>query len=194
MAEPIRDALRTNDIIPDVLDDFQSRFSLNITYPSTHTEAKLGNKIPITKAQDSPRYEFSPIGSSDSTSNSNQAYTLVLTDPGAKSREEPIWSEFCHWIMVNVSSTQEGGRVASSEESGEKVIEKYMPPSPPQGTGYHRYVFVLLRRDAEATGKFKAPKERKQWGYGKQRHGVHQWASEYGLDVVGANFFFAQHE
>ncbi|EEP76596.1 predicted protein [Uncinocarpus reesii 1704] len=185
MAAEIREALRSNGIISDVLDDFQPKFNLKISYPST--EIKLGTRIPTSKAQDTPTYEFHPISPSTG-SESNKAYSLVLTDPDAKSREEPIWSEFCHWVIADVSGPGTGGASAG------KTLEKYMPPSPPAGTGYHRYVFVLLKGDADKIGQLQAPKERKHWGYGKERHGVRQWASRYDLEVVAANFFFAQHE
>ena len=74
------------------------------------------------------------------------------------------------------------------------VLESYYPPSPPKGTGVHRYVFVLLEGDVADSEKLSAPTERKHWGYGKSRHGVRDWAAEYGLEVVGANFFYAQNE
>ncbi|EAS36938.3 D2 protein [Coccidioides immitis RS] len=188
MAASTREALRSNGIIPDVLDDFEPKYTLKVTYPSTKTEINLGDHISTKQAHDPPVYEFHPVSPTEGTE-PNKAYSLVLTDPDAKSRQEPIWSEFCHWVVGNASNPRTSGG-----KSGGTSLEKYMPPSPPPGTGDHRYVFVLLKGDASNVGKLKAPKERKQWGYGKQRHGVRQWASEHGLEVVGANFFFAQHD
>ena len=66
-----------------------------------------------------------------------------------------------------------------------------MGPAPPKGTGPHRYVFVLLHGDPS---KLTPPPERKNWGTGKARHGVKQWAAKEGLDVVGANFFYAENK
>lgn len=51
---------------------------------------------------------------------------MVLTDPDAPSRENPEWSEVCHWIgKVNVSKVDEDGEVDLSVRSGEveDVIE-----------------------------------------------------------------------
>jgi hypothetical protein len=42
--------------------------------------------------------------------------------------------------------------------------------------------------------KITPPPERKTWGTGKARHGVKQWAAKEGLDVVGANFFYAENK
>lgn len=67
------------------------------------------------------------------------------------------------------------------------IIDK--PPGPPSKTGYHRYVFVLLEGD---NTNLTAPSEREHWGTGKERHGVRDWAKREGLEVVGANFFYAR--
>lgn len=171
-----------------VLDDFEPKYALKISYPSTHTDVDLGNHIPTKNAQDAPVYEFHPVGGTDTES--NKAFHLVLTDPDAKSRQEPIWSEFCHWVIANVSSSGAG----AAGKHQRKTLMPYMGPAPPPGTGDHRYVFVLLRGDADKSDKLEAPKERKQWGYGKERHGVRQWAKQHGLEIVGANFFFAKNE
>lgn len=66
-----------------------------------------------------------------------------------------------------------------------------MPPAPPERTGRHRYVFVLLNGDCS---NLTAPSERKNWGTGKERHGVRDWIKNETLSVVGANFFYAQNE
>lgn len=65
------------------------------------------------------------------------------------------------------------------------------PPGPPEKTGYHRYVFLLLEGK---NGNLKAPKDRQHWGTGKPRHGVRDWAKKEDLDVIGGNFFFEQNE
>lgn len=70
-------------------------------------------------------------------------------------------------------------------------VESYFPPSPPKKTGPHRYVFVLLEGDVT---NLVPPKKRPHWGYGKERHGVRDWAEENNLTIVGANFFFSQNK
>jgi phosphatidylethanolamine-binding protein (PEBP) family uncharacterized protein len=95
--------------------------------------------------------------------------------------------------VANVSSPEEGVGGGGGEAPETNVLMSYYPPAPPKGTGFHRYVFVLLEGDAEESSKLKAPEERKHWGYGKKRHGVRDWAKENGLRVVGANFFYAEH-
>ncbi|KAH8871563.1 39S ribosomal protein L38, mitochondrial [Schistosoma japonicum] len=71
----------------------------------------------------------------------NFYWTLLMTCP-----DEPVGSDTCeasneyiHWMVTNLQST-------SNDADGDEIIP-YMPPLPYQGTGYHRYVFVLYRQD-----------------------------------------------
>lgn len=112
----------------------------------------------------------------------------------------------CHWIVANVTTPEfRGGPFildmmgGAGDDDGParshpKVLESYLSPAPPNGTGYHRYVFVLLQGETEDAWKIEAPKKRKHWGYHKKRHGVRDWAEDNGLRVVGANFFYAKHD
>ncbi|PGH11817.1 hypothetical protein AJ80_06975 [Polytolypa hystricis UAMH7299] len=199
-ASAIRDALRESSIIPDVLDDFTPSLSLTLTYPSTHSTVELGNTLRPSLLTHQPVYQFhpftpTPLLPSDDTS--SFFYTLILTDPDAKSRKHPIWSEYCHWILTNASSPEliHHHNTNTNTKTKHRILKKYLPPSPPPGTGLHRYVFVLLRGETGADRKdVSAPKKRRHWGYGEERRGVRDWAAEYGLVVVGANFFYARHE
>jgi len=72
---------------------------------------------------------------------------------------------------------------------------EYLGPAPPEGTGKHRYVFVLLAPENEGERKeLKKPDERPHWGYGKVGTGVREWARDNSLVPVGANFFYAQNK
>ncbi|EXJ76972.1 hypothetical protein A1O3_10129 [Capronia epimyces CBS 606.96] len=187
LSSTIRDALIANDVIGDVLDDFEPTYSLDISYPKSHETVLLGNDIAVKAVSKRPVFTFHSL-TSPSISAKNLTFTLALTDPDAKSRDKPIWSEMCHWIVTNLT-TPEPALHLSKAQPGE--LEEYLPPSPPPKTGSHRYVFVLLEGDAS---NLEAPSDRKHWGYGKVRHGVRDWAGENNLTVVGANFFFAQNK
>ena len=89
-------------------DDFQPLFSINITYPDASKSVDLGNKIKPKAVTSSPDLIARPISGDDSslptpTINSNTTYTLVLTDPDATSRAEPVKAEMCHWIVTGIS-------------------------------------------------------------------------------------------
>lgn len=185
----IHDALNSSSVIPDVLDDFEPTHSLSIIYPKSDESVELGNDIPVASVSSRPDFEFHTISVEDAPpGSSNKTFTLVLTDPDAKSRENPQWSEMCHWIVTNLTApvTSDMNRAKKGE------LVEYLPPTPPPKTGKHRYVFVLL--EGEHGQDLSPPSERKHWGYGKVRHGVRDWAEENELKVVGANFFYAQNE
>jgi hypothetical protein len=107
----IRDVLIQNDIIGDVLDDFDPTYYLDISYPKSHETVLLGNDIPVGAVSSRPIFTFhsidptyfhKPQSSRQSLARSRtavpkqSAFTLVLTDPDAKSRDNPKWSEMCH--------------------------------------------------------------------------------------------------
>ena len=185
LSSTIRDVLVDNDVIGDVLDDFEPSYYLDIAWPKKHETVLLGNDIPVKAVQKRPTFTFHSISTIDITAK-NSTFTLALTDTDAKSRDNPKWSEMCHWILTNLTTPiPEPPEIMKKE--GELI--SYQPPGPPPKTGAHRYVFVLLEGD---TDDLVAPEERQHWGYGKNRKGVQKWAKENELKVVGANFFFAQ--
>lgn len=203
----IRDVLIDNKVIGDVLDDFNPDYYLDINYPKHHQPVLLGNDIPVDYVADRPVFTFKSLNplKPPLTSAENTTFTLALTDPDAKSRDNPKWSEMCHWIITNLTTTipelsadpdsnpdlelESDWPEAFKAKPGE--LESYLPPGPPPKTGPHRYVFVLLQGNSSTP---QSPKDREHWGYGKVRHGVRDWAKENNLTVVGANFFFAQNE
>jgi phosphatidylethanolamine-binding protein len=182
----IHDALKYSSIISDVLDDFEPTRSVSIAYPKAHESVQLGNDIPVESVSSRPVFEFhGMLAESGASGTSNKTLTLVLTDPDAKSRDNPKWSEMCHWILTNLTATATSDLTISAK--GELI--EYLPPTPPPKTGKHRYVFVLL--EGQQGQALSAPSDRKHWGFGKVRHGVRDWAEENELKVVGANFFYA---
>lgn len=197
LASSIREVLIDNKVIGDVLDDFNPDYYLDISYPQSHESVRLGNDIPVQSVSVRPVFVFQPLTPLKppvaESKDTDDVFTLILTDPDAKSRDKPKWSEMCHWIITNLTDpTQEPPPFLEPTrllglKDGE--VEKYLPPGPPPKTGPHRYVFVLLRGDSHPV---RAPNDRKHWGYGKVRHGVRDWAAENNLTVVGANFFYAQ--
>lgn len=218
----IRDVLLANQIIPQVLDDFEPTYYLDLSFPKDHERVLMGNDIPVKSVSERPTFTFHPLTGppdyDDPPNDNHLTFTLALTDPDALSRKHPVKSEMCHWLVTNLTTpigsqdtdwpdlmaiVEKFERLFDDEidldfDLGESKTEKkpgevksYVPPAPPKKTGPHRYVFVLLEGDVS---DLKPPKERPHWGYGKERHGVRDWAEENGLTVVGANFFFAQHK
>jgi len=72
-----------------------------------------------------------------SMANFNRLYTLMLVDPDAPSPKAPTMRCWLHWLVINV--------VENDVNKGEEIVP-YNPPTPPQGSGKHRYVFLLYKQ------------------------------------------------
>lgn len=124
-------------------------------------------------------------------------YVVTLTDPDAPSRDDPKWSEMCHWIAANISiHTDTLSVLPALTSSGSDDVMPYKPPGPPPKTGKHRYVLLVF---APKNGTTEAlhltkPKERQHWGTGGKGGGVRDWAGENGLVPVAANFVYAKNK
>ena len=137
-------------------------------------------------------------------------YVVTLTDPDAPSRDNPEWSEMCHWIAANVSLSTKTfsilpapfdgfAKITRSESTSSDDLDEVMewkPPGPPPKTGKHRYVFLVFapRNGTSLPLDLSKPKDRQHWGYGDERKGVREWAKENELVPVGANFIYAQNK
>ncbi|CAK1356310.1 unnamed protein product [Cercospora beticola] len=187
--------LKIAEIIPTVLDEFKPFLTLNVSWPKD--AAEVGNTIKVKKMKKTPKIQL--LGHLPNLRRLSDAseipqLTLILTDPDARSRDNPDWSQMCHWIITNVTLTDTSGEgLENGLEHAEEIVE-YQPPGPPPKTGKHRYVFAALapKNGTSAKLHLSKPKQRQHWGYGIVRAGVREWAEENGLAVVGANFVYAQ--
>ena len=172
-------------------------------WEDSNQAARLGNKIKPKDVQDEPDLELG-LASRLSSTAAKAVYTLVLSDPDALSRENPVKAQMCHWIVTNI--TLPGflaldsimrlpfGLNTEGPEPGLVVLESYFAPAPPPKTSFHRYVFAFLRSNNLDGALPKAPKERPHWGYGRERAGIREWAKENDLTVVGELFLPESHE
>jgi len=187
----VRDELLKAEIIPTVIDDFTPSLLLQVSW-SSHDTAQLGNTLNPGDLKNAPALTIvDPSGVPTKAS-----LVIALTDPDAPSRDDPKWSEFCHWIATAPAAST----VAASGTVHPKTLDEvigYKPPAPPKKTGKHRYVFLafVAANGTEDTLHPSKPAGRKHWGYdGDEVRGVRQWAGENGLVPVAANFIFAQND
>ncbi|KAF2674388.1 PEBP-like protein [Microthyrium microscopicum] len=181
----VKQELIKAEIIPSVIDDFEPLYYLDVEWTNSHQSAKLGNHLSPSDVKSKPakiglRAEYAVTDNI----NHHTSFTVAMTDPDAPSHWDNKWSQFCHWIVSNVSAVH--GRSLDKQGPAElKDIMKYKPPSPPPKTWYHRYVFIAF--SSNSTHAPSKPKERKKWGTGKPGHGVQDWAKDNGLVPVGKN-------
>lgn len=169
--------------------------------------ADLGNTIKPKHLQDQPSITLHEDISPEGIVDSHPTYVITLTDPDAPSRDNPKWSEMCHWIATNVSISPRTFSILPLPEfglteqhvktqSGPDDVVEYKPPGPPPKTGEHRYVFLVFAPKNGTTEPLhlSTPKDRQHWGMGEEGGGVSDWAAKNGLVPVAANFVYAKNK
>lgn len=93
------------------------------------TIVNYGNILPLDVSTYKPTvsYNLKP----------NTYYTLLMIDPDAPSADNPIFSNWLHWLVGNISV---------SNNNGDTILQ-YHPPTPPKGSGPHRYILLLFRHN-----------------------------------------------
>ncbi|KAF1346904.1 phosphatidylethanolamine-binding protein [Delphinella strobiligena] len=100
--------LQTAQIIPDVLDAFAPKVRLVISW--RNVSADIGNDVRVDAVQEVPFIEVvlleggeRGVGDDDAGMREKGLEVVVaLTDPDAPSREDPEWSQICHWIVYGI--------------------------------------------------------------------------------------------
>lgn len=186
-----------------VVDDFLPSLTLSVDW--SKKSADLGNTVKPKHVQNQPSITLHDDTSPETLASTNMTYVITLTDPDAPSRDNPEWSEMCHWIAANVSVSQKTVSIlpvpffetAEYERSSspDDVVE-YKPPGPPPKTGKHRYVFLVFAPKNGTTEPLylSKPKDRQHWGTGEEGGGVRDWAKENELVPVAANFIYSQNK
>lgn len=87
-------------------------------------DIKVSNNmlIPFNKTQIMPFIDFKP--------EANKLYTLIMVDPDVPSAANPINKNWLHWLVVNTDD----------------VVLPFVAPSPPEGSGEHRYYIYLCEQ------------------------------------------------
>ncbi|XP_043537142.1 phosphatidylethanolamine-binding protein 4 isoform X2 [Chiloscyllium plagiosum] len=73
--------------------------------------------------------------------NKDMKYILIMVDPDAPSKENPKYRFWRHLLVTNIL-----GKDLQTGFIQGTVLSEYRPPTPPSGTGYHRYQFFLYEQ------------------------------------------------
>nr|XP_027811564.1 39S ribosomal protein L38, mitochondrial [Marmota flaviventris] len=87
-----------------------------------------GNEVTPTEAAQSPEVTYE--------ADEGSMWTLLLTNLDGHLLEPD--AEYLHWLLTNIP----GNRVTEGQETC-----PYLPPFPAQGTGFHRFAFLLFKQD-----------------------------------------------
>ena len=133
-----------------------------------------GAELTPTQVKAQPNVEWSGAG--------DQFYTLALVDPDAPSRKSPQFREYQHWLVVNIP----GSDIAKGD-----VLTAYVGSGPPEGSGLHRYVFLVFKQPR----KLKCDEARipKNSGSNRGKFSIMKFAKKYKLgEPLAGNFYQAQ--
>lgn len=109
---------------------------------------------------------------------------IIYEDPDAPSRAQPTSREFRHWLKVNIPG--------SHLDKGETIFE-YYSPTPPQGTGLHRYTFFIFKQLKGKTNfdlRFISGNSSES----RSNTSTRDLISKYHLEPFGGNFFQAEYD
>jgi phosphatidylethanolamine-binding protein len=111
--------LKRASIIDEVIDDFEVKCLVTPYYGKKERAVALGNvfKESTTKEKPSVKIYCPHI-------KSTPGLTIALTDPDAPSRDDPKWSEMCHWIAIIPTSSQDGFEINLGDSADAKELVK----------------------------------------------------------------------
>ncbi|CAG0913215.1 unnamed protein product [Notodromas monacha] len=159
----------TSGIIPDVLETTPPR-PLNVQYEGG-VQATFGNELKPSETAKEPKLSASEL-------NPEKLYTLIMVDPDAPSRANPLFRSWLHWLVINIPGQQ---------ISKGQVIFPYAGPAPPKGTGQHRY-YELMFEQQKHVDLQTAINSRSSFN-------TRAFIKAHGLgNVFAGNFFLAQNE
>ncbi|XP_029053248.1 protein D2-like isoform X1 [Osmia bicornis bicornis] len=165
-------ALQTNGVVPDVIDKVPESV-LSVTYPS-NISVEIGKVLTPTKVKDPPTVTWN--------ADPNTFYTLCMTDPDAPSRQKPTFREWHHWLV---------GNIPGSDVSKGEALSEYIGSGPPEGTGLHRYVFLLYKQPGKLT--FDEPRLTNRSADKRENFSIRKFAKKYKLgDPIAGNMYQAE--
>lgn len=164
--------LRREEVVPDVIRDVDlvKGVKFVIKFPAGKVDA--GNFFTVNQTASQPTVVIRGGG--------RGYYTLIMADPDAPSRQNPIRRNIWHWGVVNIP--------AHGVVSKGLVVTTYRGPGPPPDGGVHRYTYLLFKQN----GKIDVPLTPAD---GRANFNVDAFAGKYNLDLpIAANWFTCQND
>uniref|UniRef100_A0A146KTY3 Protein D1 n=1 Tax=Lygus hesperus TaxID=30085 RepID=A0A146KTY3_LYGHE len=91
----------------------------------------------------------------------NKKYMILMLDPDAPNHPEGVF--YFHWAVANIpgKNLKSGGDVSKGT-----TLLSYAGPTPPKGSGQHRYVFLVYEQDTQQ-GIMEKPEKRAHFDLGR---------------------------
>ncbi|XP_037950703.1 protein D3-like [Teleopsis dalmanni] len=170
--DEVEKVFKAHEVVPDVILTPPKQF-LKITYENGLTVDKGADLTP-TQVKSEPKVDW--------VAEENIYYTLIMTDPDAPTRTDPKLREVHHWLVGNIPG--------NAIEQGE-VITAYVGSGPPEGTGLHRYVFLLYKQPSKL--EFDEPRVSNRSRNNRPKFSAKKFTEKYNLGTpIAGNFYQAQ--
>ena len=136
LALVILPALALSQTIPIALSgNFTDATTLVVSLDPHEITLTSNLTLPLADTKQPPTFS---LGDSDGI-NTSAVYTIVCIDPDAPANVSAV----LHYLNTNYSPSGNGTQLVSDNTS---PIVEWAPPGPPEGTGSHRYIFLLFRQ------------------------------------------------
>ncbi|MET8779606.1 YbhB/YbcL family Raf kinase inhibitor-like protein [Nocardia sp. NPDC004654] len=164
--EALLTALRRERLVPDQIDAFEG-VELSAKYGGVAVSP--GGKLSVEQTAGAPHLEW-PLPDDESAS-----HAVLMFDPDAPSRATSQGLCWLHWAVGDIP----GLDIARGSE-----IVPYAGPTPPPGSGPHRYVLAVYRQTEEMGVR----------QLGRPKFDPLRFAHSQALEPVAANYFVAENE
>lgn len=159
-------------IVPDLI-DCAPQDKITVTYAGG-VQVLCGNELTPTQVKGCPSVKY--------CADSSCYYTLIMTNPDAPCRANPVYREWHHWLIGNIP----GDCVSSGE-----MLSEYIGALPPEGSGLHRYVFLVFKQPKQCC--FDEPRLSSCSKCYRAQFSTRKFCCKYQLGPpIAGNFFQAQ--
>ncbi|CAH7673543.1 phosphatidylethanolamine-binding protein [Phakopsora pachyrhizi] len=144
--QSVKDAFAKEGVVKDVITNFEPKAVMRVFYAPETEASKVvipGQKVLRELTAKQPKFLVDFPSETDVSAATKSTFTLIMVDPDAPSRKNPTLGGFRHFLATNVNLNPVNQSTTLEAIISSPPISTYAQPSPPKGTGFHRYVFLL---------------------------------------------------
>ncbi|GAA5832418.1 hypothetical protein JCM11251_006448 [Rhodosporidiobolus azoricus] len=166
--------------------ELESQAILSVVYPSFGV-VQNGNAYSVDQVSDAPDVYVTPSENTAAWFNSSSRYTLMLSD--ASSLGDPdSRGNYRHFLANSLTGEAASGSNLTFQPVDGTVITSYAAPGPIEGTGPHRYSWLLFAQPED----FSAPSNLSSPGVSPSPWYTSEYVAETGIQLIAASFFTVQ--
>ncbi|KAG8694884.1 hypothetical protein FRC08_008203 [Ceratobasidium sp. 394] len=142
--EQVKQKFCSEGIVPDVLPSFNPKSFLYLTYTGNLSDGSSA-KVVLPGTSFARNDTLIPPELS-ATGLKSGPYVIAIVDPDAPSRANPTSAQIRHMLAANLTVSSARSKYISDSfllKNSTAAVNDYRPPTPPAGSGPHRYVALL---------------------------------------------------